>query len=69
MIDLTNYSKSEVKTYCDLLKLTCSINGTGYVKTQSIPVNSSLNENKNLELNLELLYPIGKEENKEDTEI
>ena len=69
MIDLTNYSKSEVKTYCDLLKLTCSINGTGYVKTQSIPVNTSLNENKNLELNLELLYPIGKEENKEDTEI
>ena len=67
MIDLTNYSKSEVKTYCDLLKLNCTINGTGYVKTQSIQPDTSLNENKDLELNLNLLYPIGKEEKIEGT--
>ena len=66
MIDLKDFSKGEVKTYCDLLELNCVINGSGYVKTQSIPPDTSLNENKNLEINLELLYPIEKEEKKED---
>ena len=66
MIDLKDFSKGEVKTYCDLLELNCVINGNGYVKTQSIQANTSLNENKNLEINLELLYPIEKDEKKED---
>jgi penicillin-binding protein 2B len=66
MIDLTGYSKNEVKSLCDLLKLNCKINGNGYVIKQSIPEGTSLNDNKDLEVDLELLY-VDKEEKKEDS--
>ena len=66
MIDLTGYSKSEVKTFCDLLKLNCTYKGDGYVKSQNINVDTSLIENKNLEVVLELPYSSTiKEETKE----
>ena len=69
MIDLTGYSKAEVKTFCDILKLNCNYQGDGYVKSQSISVDTSLLENKNLEVVLELPFSDTKitVEKKEDT--
>ena len=67
MIDLTGYSKNEVKSLCDLLKLNCKLNGDGYVIKQNIPPETSLSDNKNLEVDLELLFIDKEEEKKEDT--
>ena len=62
MIDLKGYSKNEVKTYCDLLKLNCKYQGSGYVTSQKL-------DNNNLEVILELPYLKGKQEieKREDT--
>ena len=69
MINLVGYSKGEVKTFCDILKLNCNYQGDGYVKSQSISEGTSLLENKNLDIVLELPFSDTKvvEEKKEDT--
>jgi hypothetical protein len=58
-----------LKTFCDILKLNCNYQGDGYVKSQSISVDTSLLENKNLEVVLELPFSDTKitVEKKEDT--
>ena len=64
MIDLLGFSKSEVKAFCDILDLTCTYNGDGYVKSQSIPKDTNLQDNKNLEVNLELPYKLNNKKEK-----
>lgn len=53
MLNLTNWSKIDVSKYCDLLNIECKFNGYGYVRDQSIPVGTMINENTKLEVNLE----------------
>ena len=52
MLNLTNWSKIDVFKYCELANIECTYNGYGYVKDQSIPVGTILNEESKLEVNL-----------------
>ena len=40
MPNMTNWSKIEVKKYCELANIICEYEGTGYVTSQSIPENN-----------------------------
>lgn len=52
MPSLINWSYKEVNYFCNVLNLNCNIKGNGYVLKQNIEVNSLLNENTILELEL-----------------
>lgn len=56
MPNIIGYSKSEVIALANLLKIEYLINGNGYVVTQNIKENTSLNKEMKLEVNLHLLY-------------
>ena len=51
-----NYSKSEVMALTNLLNINYSLNGTGYVISQSIKEGESVKSDMKLEVNLKLLY-------------
>ena len=54
MENLTGWSISEVKTYCDILGLKLEYTGYGYVKSQSIESGTVLDlENMTLSVELE----------------
>ncbi len=51
--DLTNWSRSEVKTYCNMLGITCDINGYGYVVSQSLGVGEAITPDATLSVELQ----------------
>lgn len=57
MPNMTNWSSKEVNDFCDLAKITCNINGYGYVVSTSINQNDIINETSILEVNLEKKEP------------
>ncbi len=52
MTDLSNWSKSDVKKYCELTNINCKYDGYGYVESQSISVGSKLDSKSVLEVKL-----------------
>lgn len=56
MIDLNDYSYSEVKTFCNLVNITCNLSGNGYVYEQSIGANTLINKESVLNLKLKYKY-------------
>lgn len=56
MIDLNDYSYSEVKTFCNLVNITCNLSGNGYVYEQSIDANTLINKESVLNLKLKYKY-------------
>ncbi len=52
MPDMTNWSSSEAKTFCNLINLKCSFNGYGYVASQSIEKDSLIDSNTEIVLSL-----------------
>ncbi len=53
MLDLTGWSLNEVMTYASLVGLTLDNKGYGYVKTQSIPIDTVINKDMVLTIELE----------------
>ena len=53
MIDLTNWSKSDVSKYCELLDIKCNFNGYGYVVGQSIENGKIIEKNDVLDVQLD----------------
>jgi len=51
--DLTNWSKKDVNTYCELLNITCNFNGYGYVVSQSIAPSSVILPDSILDVELQ----------------
>lgn len=45
MPDTIGWSRNMINGFCDLLKMECTINGTGYVVEQSIPVGNVIDNN------------------------
>jgi len=56
MPNVIGYSKNDIMTFCNLLKIDCVLNGNGYVKSQSKKEGELVNKETNLEINLNLLY-------------
>ena len=56
MPNVIGYSKNEIMTLCNLLKIDYVLNGNGYVKSQSIKEGEIVNKETSLEINLNLLY-------------
>ncbi len=56
MLDLTGFSASDVKTFCSLTKIHCTLTGNGYVNKQSILKDEILTSEANLEITLSELY-------------
>ena len=56
MPNIINYSKSEVMALTNLLNINYSLNGNGYVISQSIKEGESVKSDMKLEVNLKLLY-------------
>ena len=52
MPDITNWSRNEVETYCNLINLNCSFKGYGYVLSQSIATGEEITNDKKLEIEL-----------------
>ena len=52
MEDITNWSLNEVMTYSNLLGIELNVNGYGYVKEQSIPVETPINKDMILTVTL-----------------
>ena len=50
--DLKGYSKSDVETLLNILKIEYQITGHGYVETQSVPPNTPISLDMKLEINL-----------------
>lgn len=50
--DMTSWSRGDVKTYCNLINLSCEFNGYGYVTSQSIPANTEIIDGSILTLEL-----------------
>ena len=63
MLDVTNYSKNDLQVYCHLTNLNCHIKGYGYVTKQSIPKDTLLTNNLEVEFELKELY---EEEDKDE---
>ncbi len=53
MVDLTNYSLNDVNTICNLMDIKCNIKGSGYVISQTIPIDTIVNSDTILEVVLE----------------
>lgn len=53
LIDLTNWSKSDVSRYCNLLGITCNFEGYGYVTNQSIESGTNVSSETVLDIKLE----------------
>lgn len=53
MINLKDWSKNDIKRYCDLIGVECSFSGNGYAISQSISEGESINNESKLEINLE----------------
>ena len=52
MPNITNWSRNEVETYCNLINLNCSFKGYGYVLSQSIALGEEITNDKKLEIEL-----------------
>ena len=63
MIDLTGFSRNEVKSMCDILALDCTLDGNGYVTEQSIEKGKEITNGSKLIINFRELYI----ENKDST--
>ena len=53
MPNMTKWSRGEVKTYCNLAKLNCELDGYGYVKEQNIPEGTPINKEEPIKIILE----------------
>lgn len=51
--DMTGWGRSDVQTYCNLAKLSCEIEGYGFVKSQSIEKGTVINSNTEINFELE----------------
>ena len=44
LVNMLGWSSREVETYCNLLDIKCNIQGYGFVTSQSIPVDTLIND-------------------------
>jgi len=56
MPDLNGFSKKEVRAICDILNLSCTLEGFGYAKDQSIIKDSLINKGDNVIIKFKELY-------------
>lgn len=56
MPNVIGYSKRELEVLCKLMNIEVKINGTGYVKSQSIEWNTNINKDSILEVELDLPF-------------
>lgn len=50
--DMTGWSRNDVTTYCNLVDITCNISGYGYVASQTIGPNTSINNETIVDIQL-----------------
>ena len=53
MLNVIGWSRKDVSKYCEILNISCTYDGYGYVKEQNISVGASINNSTKLELKLE----------------
>ena len=56
MPNLKGYSKKEVRAICDILDLSCTLEGFGYAKEQSIKSGTSIKKSDNITIKFKELY-------------
>jgi len=54
MHNISDWSKYDVSKYCELSKISCTYNGNGYVKNQSISKGTVLNKESKLEVEFDI---------------
>ena len=54
MIDIKNWSRSDVSKYCELTGISCSFKGNGYVVNQSIEKGTIITNETKLEVELNI---------------